>query len=429
MIVLGGLLWAICWWAGMVIPDWCTALGLQCIWVVAGGLGFARVFAGFSGSTLWLIIGTFILAAAISKTGLLRRISLNLMKLFPPNFRGQVLAMLTVGTVCSPLMPSSTAKSVLGAKLAESSADLMSYPANSCGRSGLFVAAWTGFRLTTPAFLSASFLTYSLIGAMPESYADVSWMQWLLAMIPWLALVLLGMFALTMLYYPPERRGNFSKAEINVFCLDMGKIKKEEKLTAAIMSVCLLFWFLEKSIGISAGAVALVGGIACFACGVLDGKEICTGVPWGFVMFTGVVLNMGNVFVDTGISVWLLSLTKPLFEQVKTPYLVIIITFIITVALRFALASQTAVITLLISVLSPIVTSIGIHPIVIGLVIYTATFCWIVMYQNPTYLSALESMNGTVRHGATIPAAVGYLILALLACLISVPYWGMMGYM
>lgn len=429
MAVLGALVWAICWWAGMVLPDWCTALGLQCLWILSGGLSFTTVFSAFSKSTIWLIIGTFALASAITKTGLLRRISLFLMKLFPPGYRGQVIAMMSVGTICGPLMPSTTAKVVLGSRLADSGASIMGYENNSQGRSGLFVASWTGFGLMGPVFLSASFLAYSLLGSLPAEYGAVSWVEWFLAMLPWGIVLLIGMYFVVMLLYRPEHQGTIPQEHIRSQIDELGKMKRNEIITAVILCICLVFWVLERVTGVSAGVVALLGGVCCFAAGILDSREITSSVPWGFVVFVGIVLNMGEIFSATGISSWLLSLIGPAVSRISNIYVIVIIMFVIGVAVRFVLASQTAVITLLTSLFAPVAISVGMHPLTAGLVVYATVSCWVALYQNPTYLAALEGMGGTIRHRDTVKAALCFLAISLIGCLISVPYWRILGYL
>ena len=170
-------------------------------------------------------------------------------------------------------MPSSTAKGLLGGKLAKTSADLMGYEKNSQGRSGLFVAAWSGFGLLAPMFLSASFLSYSMIGCLPEEYGQVSWMQWLIAMVPWGIIVFAGMWLTAAVLYRPDGEKPFSKDHICGLYRDLGKMQTPEKLTGLILAVCLVFWILERTTGISAGIVSLVGGMLCFALGILKKRS------------------------------------------------------------------------------------------------------------------------------------------------------------
>lgn len=428
MAALGVLLWGICWWIGGVMPDWCTALGMQCLWVLCGGLDFTTVFAGYSGSTIWLIIGAFTLGNAITKTGLLTRISLGLMQLFPATFRGQVAAMLTVGVVCAPLLPSSTAKVVLGTRLAGNSASLMGFDSHTPGRDGLFLSAWTGFFLAGPMFLSASFLAYSVLSVLPSEYARVSWIQWFAAMLPWGIMMLLGMLLTIFLGYRPEKQGSFSQEEIRRQRLALGTISRQEGMTLVILIVCLSLWILENATGFNAGVVAVLGAICCYGLGILEKKEIASATPWGFILFMGVTLNMGRIFSVTGLSGWLLTWIQPFFTGTSGPEMVICLVTVISLALRFIIASQTAVLPLLTGILVPVALATGMNPLIIGLVVYTATSCWMVPYQNPSYVAALESVGGTVSHSHMAKSAVLYSLISLAATLASIPYWTWLGY-
>ena len=40
------------------------------LWVVLGQVPFTKVFASYTSTTVWLVIGAFCLAVAVTKTGL-----------------------------------------------------------------------------------------------------------------------------------------------------------------------------------------------------------------------------------------------------------------------------------------------------------------------------------------------------------------------
>lgn len=428
MIVLGSLVMAICWWASNVFPDWVTAMSMQLVIVIFAKINFSLAFVGYSKSTLWLLVGAFILSAAITKVGLLKRISFFLMRLFPATYRGQVLAMMSVGVACSPLMPSSTAKCVLGSILAESSSTVLGYENHSAGRSGLFMASWSGFYLLAPMFLSASFFSYVILEVLPPEYNAVSWGKWLLIMIVWGILTFIGMFFACMILYKPKDEGSSSQAAASVSNSDLGAMKSSEKIVAVIMGLCLIFWILEPVTGISSSIVALTGGVLCFIFNILEKKEISTLIPWGFILLVGVVMNIGDIFINVGISDWILGVVEPLATQISNKYIFIIFVYIVGFLMRFIIASQTAVITLLTGLFAPISASVGVAPVLAGITVYVAS-TWMVKYQNPTFLAALEGMGETISHQDTLKGAFGYLVVSLAACVISIPYWQLLGLM
>ena len=78
MRVLGAVVLAIIWWVGEVFPHWMTTITMLLLWVMLGKMPFSTAFASYTGSTVWLIIGAFCLAKAVTNTGLFNRITLGL---------------------------------------------------------------------------------------------------------------------------------------------------------------------------------------------------------------------------------------------------------------------------------------------------------------------------------------------------------------
>lgn len=430
MGVLGVLLLAIFWWVGEVLPDWAVALVMMNLWVLLGLTGFDVAFKAYTNSTIWLIVGAFCLSTAVTKTGFIKRVTLQLMKLFKPTFRGQVLAMLLVGTVCCPLIPSATARAVLGGTLAFSTAGAMGYGPESRGRYGLFIAAFVGFYCVSPAFLTSGANSYCLLGALPENYrADVSFVSWFVAMIPWLLLVLAGMFVLILMLYRPKKDSAVTGSFVREELAQLGSMSRQEKEAALILCVCLFFWVMEKRLGVDSACVAMTGGLTCFALGILRPAEVSTAIPWNLILFLGGALNIGTVFKAVGVDVWLQAVMTPFFASLSNRYLLVVVVWAAVMLIRFLLISQTATVTLLTTILSTVIGSVGIHPFVIGLVIYATMECWFVYYQNVMYIPGLRCMENTISHGGNIKACVGYELVSLAALLVSVPYWGLLGYL
>ena len=110
MRVIGILVCAIVWWAGQVFHEAVTAILMCVAFVIFGKVPIEVSFSAFSGSTYWLLVAAFGLGAAIKACGLLERIAIILLKLFPKSYRGQVIGLLAVTTITSPFVPSKAAK-------------------------------------------------------------------------------------------------------------------------------------------------------------------------------------------------------------------------------------------------------------------------------------------------------------------------------
>lgn len=424
MRILGITLFAICWWVGEIVADWIVAILMLLLWVLIGQVSFPAAFSAFGSTSVWLIVGAFCLAESISKTGLFKRISWSLIRLFSPTFRGQVLAMLLVGTVCAPLVPSATAKAVLGASIANNIANAMGYPPNSRGRCGLFIASFIGFSGTTPAFMSGSVFTYTLLGALPEAYrADIAWVSWSFYALPWLLVILVGSFFAIQFVFSPKEATALTPEYIKEEYEKLGSMGRQEKISAVLLAGAVLLWILESRLGIDASVTALGAACLCFATGLLSSKEISTAVPWGLVIFLGGVLNLGNILSKAGIDIWLQSVLAPLFTSMRDPVVFIAAVALMVIVLRLILVSQSATVIILMAVLAPVAISAGIHPFAIGFVVLTMQQCWFLSYQNVVFTPALSCMQGSLSHNRTVSACGIFELLALAGLLISIPLW------
>jgi anion transporter len=429
MHVLGGILLAIVWWIGGVFPHWITTITMLLLWVVLGRMPFTMAFSSYASATVWLVIGAFCLAATVTKTGLFHRITLGMIRVFSPNFAGQTLALLVVGTLCAPLIPSDAAKAVLGATLAQEMADAMLYPARSGERCGLFMAAFIGFCISSPAFMSGSVFTYSMYGALsPASQASISWLSWLAAMLPWLLIILTVSYLLIILTAsPPKGSVRITREYAQEEYAKLGPMRGEEKKALLLLAGAVLLWVLQDVVHIDAAVTAMAAALLCFAWRLLGEKEISTAVPWALVLHIGGVINLGTILPAVGLDRWIQELVLPLFRNMSTPVEAIIATFVLVLAVRAVMVSQNAVVVMMVALLSPVMAATGVSEWGIGLVILATGTCWLLPFQNTVFISAMACMDETLTHRQTMKYAVFYELCSLLAFLVSIPYWRWLG--
>ena len=429
MRVLGGILLAIVWWIGGVFPHWITTITMLLLWVVLGRVPFTMAFSSYASATVWLVIGAFCLAATVTKTGLFHRITLGMIRVFSPNFAGQTLALLVVGTLCAPLLPSDAAKAVLGATLAQKMADAMLYPTRSGERCGLFMAAFIGFCISSPAFMSGSVFTYSMYGALsPASQASISWLSWLAAMLPWLLIILTASYLLIILTAsPPKGSVRITREYAREEYAKLGPMRGEEKKALLLLAGAVLLWVLQDVVHIDAAVTAMAAALLCFAWRLLGEKEVSTAVPWALVLHIGGVINLGTILPAVGLDRWIQELVLPLFRNMSTPVEAIIATFLLVLAVRAVMVSQNAVVVMMVALLSPVMAATGVSEWGIGLVILATGTCWLLPFQNTVFISAVACMEETLTHRQTMKYAVFYELCSLLAFLVSIPYWRWLG--
>jgi di/tricarboxylate transporter len=92
-------------------------------WGIGGLVTPAVALAGFSTPSWFMALGALALAAAMLRSGLLLRIALWLLRMFPATHSGQMLALLASGVLITPLMPLALARTAAIAPLTQKLAE------------------------------------------------------------------------------------------------------------------------------------------------------------------------------------------------------------------------------------------------------------------------------------------------------------------
>jgi len=119
---------------------------------------------------------------------------------------------------------------------------------------------------------------------------------------------------------------------------------------------------------------------------------------------------------------------EPLLSSISNIFLLIIVLFLLVYIARFIIASQTVVIGLMLSVLLPILETVGLHPFVTGLMIYMGCNVWFMLYQNTIFMACFGSMQGTIEAKSATKLSYVYALVMIIASFISIPYWNLLGY-
>lgn len=432
LITLAGLVSAVFWLITGFMPDYLAMLSMCVLWVLFKAMPINTAFAAFSGSSFWLLFGALIIGVAASETGLLRRLALGMLQIFPASFAGQCSALIISGTVISPLIPSQTAKSAIVAPLARSISESMGFQYRSRGAKGIFLSFYTGYTSAGMGFLSASFVSYSLVGLLEKNLDGAfatSWMQFFLYILPWTILCTSVMGIWTILTYRPKEKVEFSKDKIKEELKLMGPMSWQEKLVMALLTICLIVWMLERVIGIAAWLTACIGAVVLMVVNIVDRTRLRTKVAWDAMVFLGCFLGIGGAFSTNGVNDWVNYLLMGYMQKIMGNMVVfVIVVALLTYITRFVLVSWTSAVVILGSLLMPLCASAGIHPFLALITIYVSTNTWNVIYQStPMVTSMVATENKMVLHQDLIPASCAYMAVNIMALLACIPFWKMAG--
>lgn len=432
LITLAGLVGAVIWLLTNFMPDYLAMFTMCVLWVLFKAMPIDIAFSAFTGSSWWLLFGALVIGVAASETGLLRRLALSMLKIFPASFAGQCTALIVSGTVISPLIPSQTAKSAIVAPLARSISESMGFEYRSKGAKGIFLAFYTGYTSAGMGFLSASFVSYSLVGLLEKNLDGAfatSWMQFFLRILPWTIVCTAIMGIWTILTYKPKEKAEFSKDKIKEELKAMGSMSWQEKLVMAILIICLITWMLERVVGIAAWLTACVAAVVLMVSGVIDRTKLRTKVAWDAMIFLGCFLGIGKAFSTNGVNDWVNYLLADSMKMVMGNMVIfVVVVALLTYVTRFVLVSWTSAVVILGTLLMPLCANAGIHPFLALITIYVSTNTWNVIYQStPVVTSMVATENKMVLHPDLIPASCVYMVVNILGLLACIPFWKMAG--
>ena len=426
---LGIFIWGVVNLVLNLVDPYVTTLAMGALWYATKCVPFGTAFSGFSGTTFWLIVGVMGIGAAVRNSGLLKRLSLYSMKWFKPTYTGQVLAIIVMGIIIAPFIPSTSAKVAIMGALVLGISDELGLPKRGPGRFGLLMALWIGFNFTGNLYVNASFQGYTVLGLLPEAtQAEYTWITWFLRSLPWAAVVIVGFYFWIRYAYKEPNSKEISKEYIDEQFRQIGGLSKDEKITAAVAVICLILFIFEKKTGIGSVVVCVMAMVVLTFAGVIGKKEFVNNTLWPLVVFIGMTLGFGSVFKAVGISDWLVSVLEPIARSVSNPFLFVTALCVLTYIVSIFVA-QTASNTLMVAILYPLAVNLGMDPWVACVVIYGSSVIFYPTYTHSNILISLGAVGGeeNIDEKYMLMADVVYMILNWLGFMVSVPIWKAMG--
>lgn len=431
--MIGGGIFICCivWLSGEVFPNYVTMLVMISAWIISGVMPFNAAFSSFAGTSFWLLVGAMAIGAAATKSGLLLRFALLVLRLFPSNFSGQVRAFLLSGLIISPLVPSTGTKAAIMGPIAKKISDTMGYESCSKGSAGLFGAFFTGYANFGSIFLSSTFIAYSMVGTLPAEYIkDVTWFSWLYNVLPWGIVMVVLSYAALIFFYKPKDDKKMDPEKLNKMVEELGPMKIEEKIVTGVLAGCLLLWVLERQIGINSAVVSVIGMCILAAAGILNNKDFDTKMGWSTIIFIGGAMSMGTMLSHLGINNFIGNQIGPILSPVVSKPVFFILTLVLTVVLARFFTGTLSTTILFTAIVAPIGIAAGIHPWVIGFIAYVSTQVWFVTYNMPLFLIADASSGGEMisKKQAAFQSLIN-LTITVIGLLISIPWWQYLGLM
>jgi len=312
--------------------------------------------SGFQDGTVWLIFVAFMFALGYERTGLGRRVALNLVKWLGKKTLGLGYAVALADLALAPFTPSNTARS--GGTIFPVIKNIPplygSEPGPTARKIGAYIM-WTAFAttcLTSSLFLTGlapNLLALSLVKQTAK--IDISWTEWFMGMLPVGLLLFLLLPLIVYKIYPPEVK---SSPDVPVWAADelkkMGGISVREIGMALLALLALGLWIFGGEL-INATTVALLVLCLMVIGRIVEWDDVLANKQaWNVLVWFATLVTMADGLNKVGFLKWFAGGAAAALGGYSVMTIVIALTVVYFVV-HYMFASLTAHTTALLPVL------------------------------------------------------------------------------
>ena len=432
-------LWMALWWVTESVPIAITALLPIILFPMTGAVDLQTTTASYGHKYIFLYMGGFMLAIAIEKWNLHKRIALNIIKIIGTNISKIILGFM-VATAFLSMWISNTATAVMMLPIAMSIvAQLQDNPNTEKNENLIFGKAL----MLSIAYSASIGGMATLIGTPPnlvfagyveETYGiEITFLQWLKFGVPIaIPLLVIAWLYLTKFAFKfKQKEFPGGKEEINRLLVLIGPMKREEKLVSSIFVLTAFCWITRSFIlqeffpFIDDTIIAMTAGVLLFVVPASDFKkrlitwEDAVKLPWGIILLFGGGMALAAGFQITGLASWL-GAQMSVFQGLSLLILVFVIITLVNFFTEFT--SNLATTAMLLPILAPIAISLNMNPYMLMVACTIAASCAFMM-PVATPPNAVVFGSGYLRIPDMIKSGIWMNIISILFLTLMVYYF------
>lgn len=388
------------------------------------------VAQSFMSDSVFFIMGSLMIAAAIVKQNLDKRIALAIVRLTGPRIERIVLGLVSVSAVIASFIGEHTVSAMMlpvGVALIKFTSDDRKKVKNLSILLMLSIAY--GAMIAAIGTPSGGARNAIMLAYWKELFGlNLTYFQWVVAAypiilleIPFVAYVLYRSFSPEVKDLSPAISALRAKVE------EEGKMTRQDWVTIGIFLITVVMWMtISDQIGL--GITALIGVLLFMVAGVVRWEDLNNNVNWGTILVYGGAISLGIMMKQSGVAEWIaksfLTWVEPIGIHQGVPLLAAM--SLMTVVLSSFMSSGATV-----GMLGPITLQIA---SLSGTSIVQAGFVTVIS-TSFVYLTSVASPACNIIYGGGYLNRTDFLkagwklvlVSFLLLLLISAGYWRMLG--
>ena len=434
------------WWATEAVPVAVTALVPLALFPMLGIVDIQSAANPYANKTIYLFFGGFLIATAIQKWDLHKRIALFVLEYAGSNGASLILGfMLTAALISMWVMNTATTIMLLPIGLAvitvvKETVKGLSHQEIESFQLALLLGIAYGATIGGMSTLIGTGPNGMLAAFMADNYnLDISFVDWMKVGVPLSAVMLpCSWLILTRLIFKVEfETSQETKNLLSTMKQELGKFEGAEFKVFVVFVLTALTWMLRTVLddingleGLSDAGIAMISALFLFLLpsgdkvkrgALLEWKDAQENVPWGLLVLFGGGLSLANAVQATGLAVWMGNLIPQGISIVLIVILVVTMIIFLT-----ELTSNMATTATFLPVVAAIAIQSDFNPLLVTAAVALAASCAF-MLPVATPPNAIVFGSGLIRvpqmaRAGFLINVLGIMVVSFVAA-VSVPYF------
>ncbi|ARK25044.1 anion transporter [Sporosarcina sp. P37] len=396
--ILASTVWIAVWWITEAIPIPVASLLPLILFPLTGGLEMKDTASSYGDETIFLFMGGFMIALALEKWNLHRRIALTIISAIGTNMDKIVLGfMVATGFLSMWISNTATAMMMVPIGLAiitqvtvalKDDTSIDTSKENFGFGKALMLGIAYSASLGGIATLIGTPPNTLLAGAINKIYGiELSFGKWMLFGVPfaWVFILLTWWYLVKIVYKSPVKTLPGGREVIDKEKKMLGRPSIEEVMVFIVFALAAFSWitrsfFLSKFIdGLSDGVIAIAFAMILFIIPSVNKKgdhlldwNTAVKLPWGILLLFGGGLAIAAGFVSSGLSEWI---GAQLIGLKGVPLIVIILIVATLVIFLTEITSNTATASMMYPIMASLALALGFHPYALMIAAGVAASC------------------------------------------------------
>lgn len=394
------------------------------------------IISGFSSPAMILVGAAMFISVAMRKTGLDRRIALNVLSAVGTKVSRIYLGIIITGFILAFFVPSATARLACLAPIIIGIVESLGINNKSQVAALLMVGATQADTFWNIMIQTAAAQNLVAVGFIQtQMNTTIPWIDWLLAAAPYSMLMVTILYFVTQALIKPEFK-ELKGGDVHIANMrrEIGPMSLNEKKLLVISIGLLFLWATGGKLHTIDTTTTTIIAIALFffpGIGIMDWKFAQPNIDWGSIVMFGAGIGLGSVLLKTKATTWLAHVFVSAFSlETASIFLLIAIMAAFLIVIHLGFASATA----LSSAMIPIVISIvmghdadGLNPLGVTMLMqYAICFGLVLPVNSPQGMVAYGTDTFDVKTfmRTGIPMTIiGYLMMLVF----TLTYWHWIG--